>query len=191
MSEAPMSPEELKGKTRAELLELCRARGMKATGWKRDRMFAELTGETPPPKPASGPDRAAAAEAIAQKQEETEKPDSDVAPKGAKAKSLKERLASRTGSCFAVGCKCESWIPGEMDVNRLWHMCADCTHTQWVHSVAEGPVPSSTANEESGEEGEGEAEGDEVPGDDADDDENEAEGDEEDDEEVKEDTGVV
>lgn len=209
MSEAPMSPEELKGKTRAELLELCRARGMKATGWKRDRMFTELTGETPPPKPASGPDRAAAAEAVAKKQEETEKPDPEAAKKAVKEKqaetqdkveapatdkeaSLHERMKARTGYCAAISCACASWFPNGMDANRFWPMC-DCGHTQWVHAKPEDkrPAPSSTANEESGEEGEGEAEGDHVAGDDAGDEENEPEGDEKGDEEGEEDTGVM
>ena len=123
-----MNPEELKGKSRAELLELCRARGMKATGWKKERMLQELGS---PAVETEKPDLEAAKKAIEEKQAETQ--DKVEAPATGKEASALERMKARTGHCAAIGCTCEVWLPNGMDGNRFWPTCS-CGHTQWVHA---------------------------------------------------------
>lgn len=120
------SNEDLAGKSRAELLELCKERGLKATGWKKERMLQELAGGS-----TEKPDPEAVKEAIKEKQAETET--KAEAPATGKEASLQERMKSRTGYCVAIGCSCEAWLPDGMDANRFWPMCS-CGHSQWVHA---------------------------------------------------------
>lgn len=122
------SNEDLAGKSRAELLELCKERGLKATGWKKERMLQELGS---PAIETEKPDPEAAKKAVEEKQAETQ--DKVEAPATGKEASLQERMKARTGYCAAIGCTCESWLPEGMDVNRFWPMCA-CGHTQWSHA---------------------------------------------------------
>lgn len=124
-----MNPLEVEGKTRAVLLELCRERGLKATGWKRDRMVAALTGGVEP-EPAKKPERA--------RVQERQRPDGQSS-----GPSLAEKLAERTGACEAQHCteRCETWEPGYKD-SFGWQNCV-CGHTQHVHAKAAPQAPES------------------------------------------------
>lgn len=121
-----MTPEELAGKTRAQLLELCRARGLKATAWKRDQMYQALTGSLPEPPAGKAPGKNALASQLERRREAAE----DGA---AAAKKAKEALAQRNGHCAATGCTCPSYQPVWRDAFG-WECCHDCRHTRWAHS---------------------------------------------------------
>lgn len=125
--EAPPAGADIEGKTRAELLEMCRARGLAATAWKKERMEqALLTGEQPARRPAREPAQRAA---IAEQLEERES--------GAEAaKALASRLL-RTGRCLSTTCEigCQGYEEGARDAFR-WQLCT-CGHTQWAHEKQE------------------------------------------------------
>jgi hypothetical protein len=127
-----MDPAELEGKTRAELLELCRARGLKATAWKRGRMEAALTGQDEPVEKT--PKANVLAGQLEKRREERENGD-------AAAKRARENMLKRTGACQSTVCKagCQAFELGEKDAFG-WTMCL-CGHTMWAHSPADQPAP--------------------------------------------------
>lgn len=127
-----MDASELEGKTRADLLELCRARGLRATGWKRDRMFAALTGgEQPAAKRQVAPSAGTVPAA--------KRGDGEVA-----AKAREHRL-QRTGACEAVVCKAACPAYEEVGKDDFgWHTCL-CGHTQWAHQKTEAQAAPAQA----------------------------------------------
>lgn len=125
---------ELEGKTREQLLEMCRARGLAATAWRRERMHAVLTGaeEAPAPKPRAKADGGGNALAAQLEQRRLEKGQQDQEA----ARARREHLAKRTGRCLSKnGCQCEAYEPGKKDAFG-WQMC-ECQHTDWSHAVVE------------------------------------------------------
>jgi hypothetical protein len=129
-----IDPAELEGKTRAELLELCRARGLKATAWKRDRMAAALTGQDEPVEKT--PKANVLAGQLEAKRLEREDP-------GAEARKARESRLKRNGACQSRnGCRCEAYEYARRDAFH-WELCS-CGHTQWAHAVAE-PAPDQPA----------------------------------------------
>lgn len=124
----PLEPSELAGKTRADLLEMCRARGLKATAWKRDRMFAALTGQDEAMAPA--PKKNVLASQLERKRDEAESGDAAV-------RKAQENMAKRTGKCLSTVCllQCQAYEKGHKDAFH-WQLCS-CGHTQWAHAVAE------------------------------------------------------
>ncbi len=122
----PLPTEALAGKTRADLLELCRQAGFKATAWKRERMAAALTGAEEPPAPKAN----VLAGQLDKRREERETGDQAV------AKALANRL-KRTGACQSTVCaiQCQQYEEGHKDAFH-WQLCT-CGHTQWAHAVAE------------------------------------------------------
>lgn len=130
-----MDPAELEGKTRAELLELCRSRGLKATAWKRDRMFAALTGQDEPVEKA--PKKNVLADQLDARREERSGE--------ADAKKARENMLKRTGACQSTVCRagCQEFELGEKDAFG-WTMCL-CGHTMWAHSPADQPAPGNPA----------------------------------------------
>lgn len=135
MTDSPMTAEELTGKSRADLLVLCQARGLKASGWKRDRMYEALTGTGP--AEVTKPDPKEVAAAIEERLDESE--NAQAATSNKKELAMHERLKLQTGACIAIRCRCEGWIPGGMDANRFWNVCDDCGHTQSVHERSDLP----------------------------------------------------
>lgn len=121
-----MDPSELTGKTRAELLEMCQARGLKASGWKRDRMYSALTGAEAPESTKKN----VLADQLDKRREERETGDQVV------AKALANRL-KRTGRCLSTVCEleCQGYEEGARDAFH-WQLCT-CGHTQWAHAEAE------------------------------------------------------
>lgn len=134
MSFTPMDPSELVGKTRAELLEMCRAAGFKATAWKRERMAAVLTGdevEVPTKKNVLAG--------------QLEKRRDDAGALDAERRKIKEKLALRTGHCLSKnGCRCEAYVPGGQDAFH-WPICLTCAHTQHAHAKEEQCSPPATS----------------------------------------------
>jgi hypothetical protein len=131
----PLEPSELAGKTRAELLELCRARGLKATAWKRDRMHAALTGQdVPVPEPRKN---VLAGQLEARREENGS---------GSDARRAAENREKRTGACQSLACSygCEAYAFERRDAFG-WHTCV-CGHTQWGHAAGDqaGQVPGAT-----------------------------------------------
>ena len=131
-----MDPAELEGKTRAELLELCRARGLKATAWKRDRMHAALTGQDEPVEKAPKKNVLAG---------QLEKRRDDAGSLDAERRKIKEQLALRTGHCLSKnGCKCGAYVHGARDAFN-WEICVECGHCRWTHATVE--LPKETPDE--------------------------------------------
>lgn len=119
--DSTLDPGALEGKTRAELLDLCKARGLKASAWKRDRMFAELTGSEAPAAPVARENK------LAQQLEARET---------VSVASVQARLALRTGRCVSQsGCKCEKYEADRKDAFG-WQTC-ECGHTNWSHDIVE------------------------------------------------------
>ena len=123
----PLEPATIAGKTRAELLNLCRAVGLKATAWKRDRMAAVLTGEEQLPTPAAKADVKLTKPAPRPLAEEGD---------AARKRALENRL-KRTGKCLSTVCElaCSAYEEGRLDAFH-WQLCT-CGHTQWAHAVPE------------------------------------------------------
>ena len=130
--------DDLKGKSRADLLAICKERGYKATGWDKGKMLAVLTGEEAPP--VSKTERKKKVEKAIKER----KSSGSDEPATGKETSAQERMKARTGRCEAIGCTCEVWLPNGMDGNRFWPTCA-CGHTQWVHAK-----PEDTSSEPQG-----------------------------------------
>lgn len=127
----PLEPALLEGKTRAELLTYCQQAGLKATAWKRDRMYGALTGAEP--AEVKAPKVAVIADQL-----ERREAGADA------AKALEERL-KRTGRCLSTACRdaCGAYEAGGKDAFH-WQLCA-CGHTQWSHAKGEAdeaPLPS-------------------------------------------------
>lgn len=113
----------LAGMTRAQLLEICREKGHKATGWKRDQMLAVLeSGEAPAAK--------AKPNVLAAQMEQRETNDQAVL-------KAREHMLARTGRCVATVCRaaCQSYEAAGKDAFN-WQLC-DCGHTQWAHAQGE------------------------------------------------------
>lgn len=127
--------DDLKGKSRADLLAICKERGYKATAWDKGKMLAVLTGEEAPP--VSKTERKKKVEKAIKERKSS---DSDEPAATGKEASTQERMKARTGYCAAIGCACEVWLPNGMDSNRFWPTCA-CGHTQWVHAKPEDKRP--------------------------------------------------
>jgi len=136
VSAGPVDPAELAGMGRAQLLELCRARGLAATAWKKERMAQALaTGEAPRARPARAGAPAGAAGIRDQLAARREAEGLDAAAAKARAK-----MEARTGRCLsASGCACEAWEAGMKDAHG-WQLC-ECQHTQWTHAPA-GQAPA-------------------------------------------------
>ena len=131
-----LAADDLKGKSRADLLAICKERGYKATGWDKGKMLAVLTGEEAPP--VSKAERKKKIEKAIEERKSSGS-DSDEPVTGKEA-SAQERMKARTGHCAAIGCTCEVWLPNGMDGNRFWPTCS-CGHTQWVHAKPEDKRP--------------------------------------------------
>lgn len=136
-----LDPAELAGKTREELLAMCRERGLAATAWKKGRMEqALLAGEAPAPGRVARVKKTdnALAQQLARRSED--------GSRDAELKKLRERLELHTGPCQSKnGCKCEGWVPGGHDAFH-WPICETCTHTRHAHArVEQCPEPSEPA----------------------------------------------
>lgn len=132
----PLEPSELAGKTRADLLEMCRARGLKATAWRKEQMFAALTGQDEPVEKAPKKNVLAG---------QLEKRRDDAGSLDAERRKLKEQLALCTGHCLSKnGCKCEAYVPGDHDAFH-WPICLTCSHTQHSHAKVEQCPPKQAA----------------------------------------------
>lgn len=149
--------DDLKDKSRADLLAICKERGYKATGWDKGKMLAVLTGEEAPP--VSKVERKKKVEK-AIKERKSFGFDSDEPVTGKEA-SAQERMKARTGHCAAIGCTCEVWLPNGMDGNRFWPTCS-CGHSQWVHVKPEDKSPEAQGSQESQETAEGAVDADAV-----------------------------
>ena len=123
-----VDPAELEGKTREQLLGMCREAGLAATAWKRGRMLAVLTGAEPAPEPkrreANGVNL-------------TNPAPRPLAEEGeaARRKALEQRQ-KRTGACQSTTCamECPAYEEGRLDAFH-WQLCT-CGHTQWAHAEA-------------------------------------------------------
>ena len=128
---ATATPAELEGKSRAELLEMCRARGLAATAWKKERMAqALLSGEEPAARATVGrvKDPSPGALLATQLSARAAQEGRDAAVRRAREERLK-----RTGPCQSRnGCACEVYEPAGSDAFG-WQLCA-CQHTQWAHA---------------------------------------------------------
>jgi hypothetical protein len=118
-------PADLEGRTREQVLALCREAGLAATAWKRGRMVAVLTGAEPAPSP-----RARAVKIT----EPAERAPASADAAVYLAKVLEQRR-SRTGPCQATTCRaaCQAYEEGARDAFR-WQLCS-CGHTQWAHET--------------------------------------------------------
>lgn len=129
-------------KSRAELLELCRAAGYKATAWKKETMIAVLTGQQSSSVAGSEAGAAAAARpsgnALAKQLERREQNPTAEA---------KANLAARNGACVSVTCvragTCTAYVPGEKD-DFGWQMCL-CGHTKWAHEKDQPAAAAAAA----------------------------------------------
>lgn len=115
----------LEGQTRAELLEICRGRGLHATAWKKERMLAALMGQDGPVAETKKDNVLAS---------QLERRWDDAGSPSAERLKLEKELALRTGRCLSKnGCKCEAYVVGMKDTFG-WQMC-ECQHTNWSHAI--------------------------------------------------------
>lgn len=129
MTETVLTEAELEGMTRAQILDLCKARGLSATAWKRGRMIAVLTGQEEAPA-ASTRVKKESGNVLAQQLARRDQVVSE---------DISAKLAKRTGACqSASACECTGYAKGRRDAFG-WQMCV-CQHTQWAHAVPAEPT---------------------------------------------------